>query len=129
MVEPSDPIVLVGSGAFLLGAIIFYSLGKWRGKAISKGKLKAELDKEQSLSAHEDAVERAPPVTIGDTVTVGIKEFQSHHSGKERAVCKKEGFVIFVEECPASASVGDRIDAKITSYGKNKTSAEAVYVS
>lgn len=117
----------VGIGAFLLGGAIFYKIGKWRGHSVEKSELKAQIEREESRDAHNEAVEREPPVEIGESVTAGVKEFRSHHSGSEQAVCKVEGFVIFVEGCPPGTEVGDRIDVKITSFGSNRTSAEAVY--
>lgn len=120
-------LLAVGVGSFLLGAIVFYRIGKWRGHAVEKSVLKAELEREESWDAHTDAVKREPPVDIGDSVTVGIKEFRSHHSGSNQAVCKKQGFVIFVEDCPPDSEVGDRIAVKVTSFGTDNTSAEAVY--
>jgi len=86
-----------------------------------------EFEKEKSEKAHQQAQSRAPPVSIGDSVRLGVKEFRTHHSGKKTAVCKKEGFVIFVEDCPAHLSEGSQIRADITSFGRNKTSAEAKY--
>ena len=84
--------------------------------------------REQSQQAHEDATEREPPVDIGDHVSLGIKEFKAHHSGDRVAVCKKEGFVIFVDDVPESAEVGDVVDAEIVSFGEDRTSAQAEYV-
>ncbi|MFT4946807.1 MAG: putative RNA-binding protein with TRAM domain, partial [Natronomonas sp.] len=101
--------------------------GKWRGHSIEKSELESQIEREQSQDAHNEAVEREPPVDIGESVTTGVTEFRSHHSGREQAVCKVEGFVIFVEGCPPGTEVGDRITAKITSFGANRTSAEAVY--
>ncbi|WP_436901121.1 TRAM domain-containing protein [Halovenus halobia] len=112
----------VAAGSFLVGAVIFYKIGKYRGRSVST----AELEREQSRDAHDDAVEREPPVDIGDTVTVGVTEFRSHHSGDRQAVCKKEGFVIFVDEFSQGTEVGDSLDVTITSFGSNRTSAEAV---
>lgn len=112
----------VAAGSFFLGAILFYKIGTWRGRSVSK----SELEREQSKEAHNDAVEREPPVDIGDEVTVAVKEFRSHHSGDRQAVCKKEGFVIFVDDFPARTDVGDSLDVTITSFGSNRTSAEAV---
>ena len=117
----------VGIGSFLLGGAIFYKIGKWRGHSIEKAELKTRIEREKSKSAHDEAVEREPPVEIGDSVTAGVKEFRSHHSGSDQAVCKVEGFVVFVDDCPPGTEVGDRIDLQITSFGANRTSAEAVY--
>lgn len=118
----------VAAASFFLGGVFFYKLGTWRVRRKGKQRQKARLQREQSAQAHQEARERDPPVQIGETVTVGIKEFQQHHSGANVAVTKQEGFVIFVENCPEGVEVGDRIDAKITSFGKNETSAEAVFV-
>lgn len=86
-----------------------------------------EFEREKSEKAHRRAQNREPPVDIGDSVHLGVKEFRSHHSGRKTAVCKKEGFVIFVEDCPSHISEGSQIRADITSFGANKTSAEAKY--
>lgn len=120
-------LMSVGIGSFLIGGVIFYKIGKWRGHAIEKSELKTQIERAESMDAHDEAVEREPPVEIGESVTAGVTEFRSHHSGTEQAVCKVEGFVIFVEDCPPGTEVGDRIDLKITSFGANRTSAEAVY--
>jgi predicted RNA-binding protein with TRAM domain len=44
------------------------------------------------------------------------------------AVCKKAGFVIFVDGVPESAEVGDVVDAEVVSFGEDRTSAQAEYV-
>jgi predicted RNA-binding protein with TRAM domain len=138
---------LHAAGAIIAGIIALFKLGESRGKQKGKKKKEEELsqevkeelkeqmreeaeeefEKEKSQEAHRRAMGRNPPVDLGDSVTLGIKEFESHHSGKNIAVCKKEGFVIFVEGCPNKLDVGDTINAEITSYGRNKTSAEAKY--
>jgi predicted RNA-binding protein with TRAM domain len=100
----------VAAGSFLVGAVTFYKIGKCRGRSISKDKLEAQIERKQSQDAHNDAVEREPPVDIGDDVTVGVKEVRSHHSGDRQAVCKKQGFVIFVENFPQGTEVGDSLD-------------------
>lgn len=125
----------VAYGLYKIGTLIGARRARARGatefkesvKAELREEAKAELDEERSRRAHQKAVNREPPVDIGETVTVGIKEFKSHYSGKQTAVCKKEGFVIFVEDCPESVDVGDRISARIVSFGRGQTSAEAVY--
>lgn len=118
----------VAVASFLLGGVLFYKLGTWRGVRKGKQRQRAHLEREQSAKAHQKAIEREPPVEIGETVTVGVKELKQHHTGADVAVTKQEGFVIFVENCPENLEVGDRIDAKITSFGTNETSAEAVFV-
>lgn len=136
-----DPVVwLAGAvgayGLYKVGTFVGARRARKRGETEFKDEVKAELreeakrelQEEQSREVHREAVNRAPPVDIGETVTVGIKEFKNHYSGKHTAVCKKEGFVIFVEDCPDSVEVGDRITAQIVSFGRGQTSAEAVYV-
>jgi len=90
---------------------------------------KEEFNQEQSREAHRKATQKAPPVNLGEEVTLGVEELKKHHSGVETAVCKKEGFVIFVNEVPYSINEGDVISAKITSFNDGKTSADATYQS
>lgn len=136
-----DPVLGFGGfalayGLYKLGTVVGARRARARGvtefkeavKDDLREEAKQELEEELSREAHQEAVNRAPPVDIGETVTAGVKEFKSHYSGKQTAVCKKEGFVIFVEDCPESVEVGDRISARIVSFGRGQTSAEAVYV-
>lgn len=95
-------------------------------KGVSDGRDAAE--REASKEAHDEATERAPPVDIGDRVSLGVKEFKQHHSGDQVAVCKKEGFVIFVDGVPESADVGDVVDVEVVSFGPDRNSAEGSYV-
>ncbi|WP_135366493.1 TRAM domain-containing protein [Halosimplex halophilum] len=81
-----------------------------------------------SERAHEAAQEREPPVEIGESYTVGVTEFSDHHSGGTVAVGKVEGFVLFVEDVPSGVSVGDPIRAKVVSFNRGHTSADAVFV-
>ena len=81
-----------------------------------------------SRKAHEAAQEREPPVDIGDVCDFGVTEFTDHHTGSRVAVGKVEGFVVFTEDVPSSISKGDVIRAKITSFNRGRTSADATYV-
>jgi len=81
-----------------------------------------------SKRAHDAAQERDPPVELGGTYEFGITEFTDHHSGDRVAVGKVEGFVLFTEDVPASLSTGDVIRAKVTSFNRGHTSADAVFV-
>ena len=81
----------------------------------------------QSAVSHDRAKSREPPVEIGDVVTAGIQEFSHHHSGERHAVCKVEGFVLFVEGVPADVDVADVISVTILSFNRGRTSATARY--
>ncbi|WP_435348494.1 TRAM domain-containing protein [Haloarchaeobius sp. HRN-SO-5] len=82
-----------------------------------------------SRRAHEAAQGRAPPVDIGDTVEFGITEFTDHHSGQRVAVGKVEGFVVFADDVPPGASVGDVVRVKILSFNRGQTSADGTVLS
>jgi len=85
-------------------------------------------DERASRRAHEAAQEREPPVEIGETYEFGVTEFTDHHSGERVAVGKVEGFVLFVEDVPGSLSAGDVIRAKVLSFNRDRTSADATFV-
>jgi predicted RNA-binding protein with TRAM domain len=82
----------------------------------------------ESRRAHEAAQSRPPPVQIGETYEFGVTEFTDHHSGTRVAVGKVEGFVVFAEDVPDQVSVGDVITAKILSFNRGRTSADATVV-
>lgn len=86
------------------------------------------LTRSPSQQAHEAAQDRDPPVEIGETYTFGITEFSDHHSGERVAVGKVEGFVIFAEDVPSQADVGDVVRAKVLSFNKGETSADATVI-
>jgi predicted RNA-binding protein with TRAM domain len=96
--------------------------------AVAAMRCRRSADRRASERAHEAAREREPPVEIGDTHTFGVAEFTDHHSGDRVAVGKVEGFVLFVEDVPASVSVGDPIRARVLSFNSGHTSADAVFV-
>ncbi|WP_336000510.1 hypothetical protein [Halorientalis halophila] len=81
-----------------------------------------------SKRAHEAAQEREPPVELGETYEFGVSEFTDHHSGERVAVGKVEGFVLFTEDVPDSLSEGEVIRAKVLSFNKGRTSADATFV-
>ncbi|MFC3476366.1 TRAM domain-containing protein [Halobacterium litoreum] len=85
-------------------------------------------DARASKRAHEEAQEREPPVEIGETYEFGVTEFTDHHSGERVAVGKVEGFVVFTEDVPGSVSEGDVIRAKVLSFNRGETSADASFV-
>ncbi len=120
MVSPTPMVAAGGVAVAVVAVYAAYRKGRADGVAAAQ--------REQSQQAHEDATEREPPVEVGDSVSLGIKEFKAHHSGDRVAVCKKEGFVIFVDDVPESAEVGAVIDAEVVSFGEDRTSAQAEYV-
>jgi predicted RNA-binding protein with TRAM domain len=85
-------------------------------------------DARRSRAAHEAAKERTPPVELGETYAFGVTEFTDHHSGDRVAVGKVEGFVVFTEDVPGSVDEGDVIRAKVLSFNRGRTSADATYV-
>jgi predicted RNA-binding protein with TRAM domain len=108
-------VVLVGAGALIVLAMVLLWL--WR-----------SFTRSPSKQAHEAAQDRAPPVEIGETYEFGITEFTEHHSGKRVAVGKVQGFVIFAEDVPDHAEVGDVVVARVLSFNKDETSADATVV-
>ncbi|MFW5934568.1 MAG: hypothetical protein ACOCQL_01815 [Halolamina sp.] len=121
MVTPT-PMVVV-AGVALAALVVYVAYRKGRADGIEQAQRAA------SQEAHQDATDREPPIDVGDRVTLGIKEFNAHHSGERIAVCKQEGFVVFVDGVPDGADVGDVIDAEVVSFGRDRNSAEAEYVS
>ncbi|WP_049895478.1 TRAM domain-containing protein [Halopiger xanaduensis] len=85
-------------------------------------------DRRKSERRHREAQEREPPVEIGDERAVAVQEFTEHHSGKRHAVCKIEGFVVFVEDVPSSVAAGDVIEIEILSFNRGHTSATARFL-
>ncbi|WP_459190748.1 hypothetical protein [Halosimplex sp. J119] len=85
-------------------------------------------DRRASKRAHEAAQERDPPVEIGETYEFGVVEFTDHHSGDRVAVGKVEGFVLFTEDVPDSLAEGDAIRARVLSFNRGRTSADAAFV-
>ncbi|MEF8829376.1 MAG: hypothetical protein V5A49_10090 [Haloarcula sp.] len=111
-----EPIWLAAGGAALaVGLALAFAITRRSGGSASK-------------RAHEAAQERDPPVELGGTYEFGITEFSDHHSGDRVAVGKVEGFVLFTEDVPSSVSAGDVIRAKVLSFNRDHTSADARFV-
>ena len=89
---------------------------------------RGSADATASQRAHEAAQERPPPVEIGSTYEFGVTDFSDHHSGHRVAVGKVQGFVVFTEDVPSSLSKGNVIRAKVTSFNRGNTSADATFV-
>lgn len=109
-----------------LGAITVVFGGVWLFRRRSRG---ADADRRQSKQRHREAQQREPPVDVGDEHLAGIEDFSTHHSGERHAICRVEGFVVFVEELPTDVDVGDVIRFRILSYNRGHTSASAMFVS
>ncbi|CAM2932183.1 TRAM domain-containing protein [Halobacterium salinarum] len=108
---------VVGAGAGV-AVLLVVVLVLWRRRSSSA---------RQSKQAHDAAQEREPPVGLGETYEFGVTEFADHHSGDRVAVGKVEGFVVFTEDIPKRVSEGDVIRATITSFNRDKTSADAIF--
>ncbi|MDS0259133.1 hypothetical protein NDI56_06975 [Haloarcula sp. S1CR25-12] len=111
-------LIWLAGGAGVL-VLLLVGLLVWR---------RGSADARASERAHNEARERDPPVEIGSTYEFGITEFTDHHSGDRVAVGKVEGFVLFTEDVPSSCVEGDAIRAKVTSFNREHTSADATYV-
>lgn len=113
-------------GPAVLGSAVVVALviGSWLFKRF-RGR---SADERQSRERHAEAQERDPPVDIGDIEESAIREFSDHHSGEQRAVCKIEGFVVFVEDVPNDCEPTDVIRLKILSFNRGHTSATATYL-
>lgn len=109
-------VVGAGAGAAVLVLVLVVALRR-RGSSGAS----------QSKRAHDAAQEREPPVDVGETCEFGVTEFTDHHSGDRVAVGKVEGFVLFVEDVPSSVSTGDVIQATVTSFNRDETSADAIF--
>jgi len=111
-----EPIWLAAGGvALAVGLVLAFAITRRSESSASK-------------RAHEAAQEREPPVELGETYEFGITEFSDHHSGNRVAVGKVEGFVLFTEDVPSSVSAGDVIRAKVLSFNRGHTSADARFV-
>ncbi|NGM70022.1 RNA-binding protein [Natronolimnobius sp. AArcel1] len=116
---------MLGTTSIVLGGIVGVVFLTWLfRRARGTGSSTAQRE---SRKRHEEAQQRDPPVDIGDTHTVAVHEFTEHHTGETQAVCKVEGFVVFVEDIPADLEVGDTLEVKILSFNRGHTSATATF--
>ncbi|QCC55793.1 TRAM domain-containing protein [Natronorubrum bangense] len=117
---------MLGVTSLLLGMIVIVLFGSWLFKRVRGGT--RSTAQQASYERHREAQEREPPVDLGDVRQVAVQEFTDHHSGQRQAVCKIEGFVVFVEEIPTSLDIGDVIEVKILSFNRGHTSATATFL-
>ena len=111
----NNPVVFGGAAGVLL---VLVALVLWRRRSSEAA---------ASKRAHNEAQQRDAPVEMGETYEVGITEFTDHHSGERVAVGKVEGFVLFTEDVPERLEEGDVIRATVTSFNREKTSADAIF--
>jgi len=104
---PSSPVV-IGAAAVIALLVLL----------IAVRRLRAPRRRRASRSAHDAAQKREPPVAIGETYEFGVTELTDHHSGKEVAVGKVEGFVLFTQDIPRDISESDVIRAKVLSFNE-----------
>lgn len=108
------------------GVIVLVAGGVWVLRRVRGGTRSAA--QRESHKRHRDAQQREPPVDLGDVREVAVHEFTDHHSGERQAVCKIEGFVVFVEDIPAGLEVGDVLEIKVLSFNRGQTSATATFL-
>ena len=108
-----------------LGVFALLVFGSWFVRRVRGGR---SATQRESYKRHEEAQRREPPVDLGDVREAAVHEFTDHHSGERRAVCKIEGFVVFVEELPSGLEVGDVIELEILSFNRGHTSATARFL-
>ncbi|MFC4543879.1 TRAM domain-containing protein [Halosolutus amylolyticus] len=116
---------MIWATAIALGVLATVLFASWLIRRFRGGR---SSEQRESWERHREAQERDPPVEIGDVRTVAIEEFTTHHSGERQAVCKVEGFVVFVEDLPGGLAETDVIRAKILSFNRGHTSATATFV-
>ncbi|SIR73318.1 TRAM domain-containing protein [Natronorubrum thiooxidans] len=117
---------MLGVTSLLLGILVIVLFGSWLLKRFRGGTRSPAA--QASYERHKEAQQREPPVELGDVRQVAIQEFTEHHSGEQQALCKIEGFVVFVEALPASLDVGDVIEIKVLSFNRGHTSATATFL-
>ena len=117
---------MISTGSLAIGLATMVVLGGYLVRRLRRGREPTEVT--ESRRRHEEAQRREPPVELGESYVAGIEDFSEHHSGAEHAVCRVEGFVVFVEDLPGSVEVGDVIRFKILSYNRGHTSASAMFL-
>ncbi|RQG88822.1 RNA-binding protein [Natrarchaeobius halalkaliphilus] len=117
---------MLGVASLILGAIVTVVFASWLVRRFRGGS--RSTDQAESWQRHREAQQRAPPVDVGDVRTAAIHEFTEHHSGERQAVCKIEGFVVFVEDVPTDLESADVVEFKLLSFNRGHTSATATFL-
>lgn len=115
---------MLGVASLVLGGIVGLLFVSWLVGRIRGG----GGERQESYQRHREAQQREPPVEIGETETVAVEEFTTHHTGERHAVCKVEGFVVFVRDLPGDLEAADVIRVKILSFNRGHTSATATFL-
>ena len=120
---------MIQTGSLAIGVVLVIVVLAWMVRRVRGGSTSTmSAEERESYDRHRQAQQREPPVDIGDERTAAIEEFSTHHSGARRAVCKVEGFVVFVEDVPDGLDATDVITLKILSFNRGHTSARATFV-
>ncbi|MFU8867558.1 RNA-binding protein [Natronococcus sp.] len=115
---------MLGAASLVLGGIVGVFFVAWLVGRVRS----SDSERRASAERHREAQGREPPVEIGDEATVAVEEFTTHHSGERRAVCRIEGFVVFVEDLPEELEERDVIEVAILSFNRGHTSATATFL-
>ncbi|WP_254766892.1 TRAM domain-containing protein [Salinilacihabitans rarus] len=116
---------MIGTGSLAIGLVVGVVAVAW---ALRRLRGRPSADERASARRHREAQARDPPVEIGDEFEAGVVDFSRHHSGERHAVCKVEGFVVFVEDVPDDLERADAIRAKVLSFNRGHTSATATFL-
>ncbi|MFC4247372.1 RNA-binding protein [Natribaculum luteum] len=116
---------MIGAASLAFGAVVAVVFGTWLFRRVRGGR---PADERESFERHREAQAREPPVELGDVHEAGVVDFSRHHTGERHAVCKVEGFVVFVEDVPADLEVADVVRFKLLSFNRGHTSATATYL-
>lgn len=121
---------MLSASSFVIGVVVIVILfvGVVRRLRSGPSPSGSESDRRVSAERHRTAQQREPPVDLGETRRVAVTDFSEHHSGERHAVCKVEGFVVFVEGVPIDLTEGDVIDVEIRSFNRGHTSATAAFL-
>jgi len=121
---------MLSASSFVIGIVVLivFVAGIARRLRSGSAPTATEAEREQSAARHREATRREPPVDLGEQRRVAIDDFSEHHTGDRHAVCKVEGFVVFVEGIPADLAEGDVISVEIRSFNRGHTSATAAFL-
>ncbi len=118
---------MVATGSLVIGITMMVVFASWLVSRL-RGRRGQSTSEYESYVRHREARRRRPPVELGDVVEAGVFDFSRHHTGERHAVCKVEGFVVFVEDVPEELAVADVIRFKVLSFNRGGTSATATYL-
>ncbi|WP_255191793.1 TRAM domain-containing protein [Natronobeatus ordinarius] len=117
---------MIATGSLVIGLVMLIVVASWVVRRI-RGRRGQSTSKYESWERHREAQQREPPVELGEVREAGVVDFSRHHTGERHAVCKVEGFVVFVEDAPDELAVGDVIRFTVLSYNRGHTSATATF--